>query len=302
MSKLHTRRYTPWNNRYWIVLLVPLVTATAILHVTAQAPSLLAGFDVASGILVALLQFALVCALINVKAESQHSAENLAKKLLDNEKWSETVLMAATDGFWMTDTQGRLLKANEAYCRMSGYSMLELLTKNISDFEVVESIDDITAHIQKVMIHGHDRFQTRHRRKDGSIFDVEYRADDRRVMRMRSTEHFEEAYILGGIEYCIHTVKAPLKNELGKVTGVLGIFMDITQRKQMEYELSVAHNDLENKVLERTKELDNVNAALMAEIYRGQRIVCQYARFQYSRNVVHASEGFCYTRNPSTGV
>ncbi len=367
MSKLHTSQYTTWSNWYapWIVLAVPLMATAAavVLFMTAKAPYLLVWLAVAGGILVALLQFALVRTLINITDEAKRSAENLTKKLLDSEVWNTTILMMSIDGFWLTDMQGCLLKVNEAYCQMSGYSMSELLTKSISDFEIVEKGDDITAHIQKVVIHGNDRFETRHRRKDGSIFDVEisvqhqpsaegllvmflrditsrnrseaalresenkyrtllenipqkifvkdvahnyvsvnehcaldlgirpedvvgksdydffpkeladkYRADDRRVMQMNSAEHFEEAYISGGIDYFIHTVKAPVRNEMGEVIGVLGIFTDITRRKQMEYELSAARNDLENKVLERTKELDEVNAALTAEIQERTKI------------------------------
>ncbi|MEJ2658373.1 MAG: PAS domain S-box protein [Desulfobacterales bacterium] len=42
----------------------------------------------------------------------------------------------------------------------------------------------------------------------------------------------------------------------GKLTGYRGIDRDITQRKQVEEELQKAHDDLENRVEERTKELE----------------------------------------------
>ncbi|MEI6263070.1 MAG: hypothetical protein WCR46_24670, partial [Deltaproteobacteria bacterium] len=64
MSKIHTRLYIPWNNRYtlWVVLVVPLmITAAAVvLYMTARAPYLLVWLAVVGGIPVALLQFALV--------------------------------------------------------------------------------------------------------------------------------------------------------------------------------------------------------------------------------------------------
>jgi PAS domain S-box-containing protein len=87
-----------------------------------------------------------------------------------------TILQTAMDGFWLADTQGRLLEVNQTYCRMSGYSEQELLTKWIFDLEVPESAAEVAAHIQKIMAQGEDRFESRHRRKDGTLFDVEVSA------------------------------------------------------------------------------------------------------------------------------
>jgi two-component system cell cycle sensor histidine kinase/response regulator CckA len=83
------------------------------------------------------------------------------------------IIQTAMEGFWLADFQGRLLEVNDTYCRMSGYSEQELLDMNISDLEVIESSSDISAHVQKVITCGEDFFETCHRRKDGSIFDVE---------------------------------------------------------------------------------------------------------------------------------
>jgi len=95
------------------------------------------------------------------------------EELLESEERHRTVLQTAMDGFWITDTQGRLLEVNEAYCRMSGYSAPELLAMRIPDLETAETADGTAAHIQKIMAQGEDRFESRHHRKDGSILDVE---------------------------------------------------------------------------------------------------------------------------------
>jgi PAS domain S-box-containing protein len=84
-----------------------------------------------------------------------------------------TILQTAMDGFWLADPQGRLLAVNAAYCQMSGYSSPELLAMHIPDLEAVEAAADTAAHIHKIMAQGEDRFETRHRRKDGSVFTVE---------------------------------------------------------------------------------------------------------------------------------
>jgi PAS domain S-box-containing protein len=96
-----------------------------------------------------------------------------AKELRDSEEKHRTILRTAMDGFWMSDREGRLLDVNETYCRMSGYSEQELLAMRISGLEATENTADVIVHIQKIMAQGEDRFESRHRRKDGSIFDVE---------------------------------------------------------------------------------------------------------------------------------
>jgi PAS domain S-box-containing protein len=87
--------------------------------------------------------------------------------------WHRTILRTAMDGIWLVDLQGRLLEVNDAYCRMSGYNEQELLTMSISDIEANEMPTDIAAHVHKIITQGEDRFETRHRCKDGSILEVE---------------------------------------------------------------------------------------------------------------------------------
>ena len=84
-----------------------------------------------------------------------------------------TILQTAMDGFWLVNLEGKLLEVNETYCRMSGYSEKELIRMHVSDFEAKESLDDTVSHIQEIIKKGEDRFESIHRRKDGSIFNVE---------------------------------------------------------------------------------------------------------------------------------
>ncbi len=93
--------------------------------------------------------------------------------LRESEERHRTILQTAMDGFWMTDTHGHLLEVNETYCRMSGYSERELLAMRIPDLEATETDDDTAAHFQRTIAQGEDRFESQHRRKDRSVFDVE---------------------------------------------------------------------------------------------------------------------------------
>jgi PAS domain S-box-containing protein len=84
-----------------------------------------------------------------------------------------TILKTAIDGYWLVDSQGRLREVNDAYCRMSGYSEQELLAMSIPDLEAAETSGGTAAHLQKVITQGQDRFESRHHRNDGSVYDVE---------------------------------------------------------------------------------------------------------------------------------
>ena len=95
------------------------------------------------------------------------------EKLRESEQMHRATLETSINGYWLVDMQGSLLEVNQTYCRMSGYTEQELLGMHIPDLEDKETLSDTAFHIQKIMEQGTDRFESRHRRKDGSLFNVE---------------------------------------------------------------------------------------------------------------------------------
>ncbi|KAB2920670.1 MAG: PAS domain S-box protein, partial [Bacteroidetes bacterium] len=75
----------------------------------------------------------------------------------------------------------------------------------------------------------------------------QYRSDDRRVIGRAAPLDREEEYILRGERRTILTTKVPMFNPDGTVSGVLGIFTDITERKAMER--NVAESELRYRTL-----------------------------------------------------
>jgi len=108
-------------------------------------------------------------------AQGQDITERkLAEKALrESEEGYRHVFEAAMDGFWVTDLSGRLLQVNDAYCQMSGYTRQELLGMRVSDVDAVEKPEETAEHIKRVLSQGQDRFETRHRHKDGKLIDIE---------------------------------------------------------------------------------------------------------------------------------
>lgn len=73
-----------------------------------------------------------------------------------------------------------------------------------------------------------------------------YIADDRRVMESGKTERFEERYTLHGQERVVETFKTPVRDDNGKPVALLGVFEDVTERKQAEEALSKAKDEYQS--------------------------------------------------------
>jgi PAS domain S-box-containing protein len=107
---------------------------------------------------------------IGVDISDRTRAEQASREYAE---WYSTILRTTQDGYNLVDTTGRLIEVNDNYCRMTGFSREELLARSIYDQDANESRDVAVAHLQKILTTGSDRFETRHRTKDGWAIDVE---------------------------------------------------------------------------------------------------------------------------------
>ncbi len=89
------------------------------------------------------------------------------------EEEQEAILETTPDGFFILDANTRILEVNNAYCTILGYTRDELLKMSIPDFEATEKPEDVENRKQRILQVGFDRFQTKQRRKDGSLIDLE---------------------------------------------------------------------------------------------------------------------------------
>lgn len=87
----------------------------------------------------------------------------------------QVLLQTASDGIHVLDDLGNVVEVNEAFCTMLGYTREELLQLNVADWDIqwmgAELLTKVSEVITRPMV-----FETRHRRKDGTLLDVEINA------------------------------------------------------------------------------------------------------------------------------
>ena len=109
------------------------------------------------------------------------------------------------------------IEFNETLCDMLGYSREEFAKLSISDYEAKENEEEIKQRVERMLNGSKEKFETKHRKKDGTIIDVLIKAS---------------AVILNGEKY-IHVM-----------------YMDITKRKKALEKLEEYSNEMEIKNME----------------------------------------------------
>ncbi|NBD35639.1 MAG: PAS domain S-box protein, partial [Chloroflexi bacterium] len=113
------------------------------------------------------------------------------------------------------DLSGRFTFANQRYCKMQGKSLDEIIGKTDFDMHPPE-------------------------------LARQYRKDDQRVIE--SEQVFETVEVhqpLAGQQFYVQVIKTPIYDAEGRVSGLLGMFWDVTERKKMERALRESEERLQ---------------------------------------------------------
>ncbi len=101
---------------------------------------------------------------------------NAEKELERQALRNETLLRSATDGIHILDANGNVIEANEVFCRMLGYTHEEALKLNLAEWDAKWSADELKGQIIPSLLKEPHVFETKHRRRDRRIIDVEVSA------------------------------------------------------------------------------------------------------------------------------
>lgn len=147
-----------------------------------------------SGLILMLLLGKYIFSPLEQVRKKNRTAE---EKIKHSEARHGQILQTSMDGFWITDTKGRILEVNDVYCQLIGYTREELLCMHIMDVEANENPEETMACIQDIIIKGCERFETRQRRKDGFLLEIEVSV----VYRTDSTGGYFSVFLRNITEY-----------------------------------------------------------------------------------------------------
>ena len=98
---------------------------------------------------------------------------SLEQRVVQRGEEVRAILASTHDGFALLEPGGRFVEVNEAYCRLVGFSREELLGMNVRDVDAALTPEHLAEAGRKVREKGSASFETRHRRKDGRLVDVD---------------------------------------------------------------------------------------------------------------------------------
>ena len=162
--------------------------------------------------------------LINTRGSGLNiTAQKQVKRMLqESEEQYRVLFEQAADSIVLIDAEtGGMVRFNDRAHEILGYTREEFEKLRLSDFEVIETAEETTEHIRKIIREGSDAFETKHRTKGGAVCNI--------LVSSRSIR-------------------------IGSRDFVQSIWRDITDRKQAEQATYKLNKELEAK----NKELESI--------------------------------------------
>jgi len=251
------------KNEDWVVFMpgirsgldVPVKIGHEVLGVIGVDSKKLAAFDEKDQKLLEILASHAATAISNL--EHAKNLEKQAQEIRESQQRFKGLFMDNPEAAVYVDPDFRILDVNPRFIELFGYSLDEIEGKHVDDVVVPKDKMEEAEMLDREALEGRFYHDTVRRKKDGSLVSVSISV-------------------------------APIKVE-GRRIGSVGLYRDITERKQMEKKLEEYSQHLEELVEKRTKELRETQEQLL----KAERLA---AMGEVAAMVGHD------LRNPLTGI
>lgn len=168
---------------HWLVFHILEADKRAAIFVRAigTEPSLEAAREKAEQEMTDMSSF-LLESVLGVTDHLVRTTFSLKRETLERKKKEEEARILASrnrvlmdhfpEGLCVLSPEGQILEANDAFCVQLGYTLKEILSLSLFDVDARHTSDEIRD-ILKEYLHGSGQFESVHRRKDGTLLDVE---------------------------------------------------------------------------------------------------------------------------------
>jgi PAS domain S-box-containing protein len=174
--------------------------------------------------------------LLSVDISERHRAEKLFR---ESQAMYHSLVEQMPAGIFRKDLVGRFVFVSEAFCKLKAMRPEQLLGRTALNLDLEDTVlaaNGANHHEQIV--------------QNGSVIEVE-----------------EKHVHPDGREFYFHVVKTPVFDSFGKIIGSQGILFDVTARKLAEQEVLRLNTELEQRVVQRTAQLEAANKELEAFSY-----------------------------------
>jgi PAS domain S-box-containing protein len=192
--------------------------------------------------------------------------------LRENEEKYRNILENMEEGYYEVDISGNLRFFNDSLLKITGYSHNELLGTNYRQFT------------------------------DPSDVNKVFRAYNKAYISQKPSKEFEWTIInTGGNKRHLEASVSLMKNLEGLPVGFRGIARDVSERKRTDVKIHKLNEELEQRVAERTTQLETAKSKLETTIKRTNKLACEAdsankAKSEFLANMSHE------IRTPLNGI
>lgn len=193
-----------------------------------------------------------------LKIPSVDQLEQLNTELAESETRYRELFEAANEGVWLLDTKGNTVMANTTMADILGTTRDELLRANVFDFVREQDRQSIENNLERRLSGVREKYEIVFQRTDGLTINTLISS-------------------------------SPTYDKDGKVNGILGLFADLTEKNKMLDDLNTLNRELEQRVQQRTLELEEVNHQLLEEISQREQTFNEQQEVKTILNLVFNS-------------